>query len=288
MKFDSVPTLSLLMRRLQQVPYLASKNMYRVASYFLTLDQENLEQFCRVLLQAKQNIILCPECFAWQEKGMNCSFCTDHRRDKGLICVVESWQELMTIENSGGYKGVYHILGGVICPLEGIGPEQLTISALVKRAEKNIHEIILATNQTPEGEATASYIASKLKDSSVRISISGLAHTVLPEQLFILYPALGAIFSGAVAGDHISPISETTIMASTSAGAHPLDHAYTQIAYALPAIFCTAIAFMLISLPALDSSNSPGMSWLITSLISLSICCIILQILNKKGKTNDK
>jgi recombination protein RecR len=85
--------------------------------------------------------------------------------------VVETWQELLTIEKTGGYDGVYHVLGGVICPLEGVGPEQLTIDALIKRVdEKGIAEIILATNQTPEGEATASYIAHKLKGKAITIS----------------------------------------------------------------------------------------------------------------------
>ena len=99
-------------------------------------------------------------------------FCADTRRDHTLVCVVETWQELIAIEKTEGYKGVYHVLGGAICPLEGIGPEDLSIELLAKRVgvDTRIKEIILATNQTPEGEATAAFIARKLRDNDVRVS----------------------------------------------------------------------------------------------------------------------
>lgn len=165
------PSLTKLIKALQQVPYLASKNIYRVASHFLYLDQDKLDQFCMTLKEAKQNIMQCTTCFSWQEKDRACSLCANQRRDHGLICVVETWQELLAIEKTGGYQGAYHVLGGAICPLEGIGPENLNIIPLLRRVEAGtIKEIILATNQTPEGEATASYIASKLKNSGVIIS----------------------------------------------------------------------------------------------------------------------
>ncbi len=165
------PSLTKLLKILQQVPYLASKNIYRVANYFLYLDENKLDQFCAALKECKQNTILCPQCFSWQERDRSCALCSNLRRDQSLICVVETWQELLTIEKTGGYNGVYHVLGGAICPLEGIGPENLNIVPLIKRVENgSIKEIILATNQTPEGEATASYVASKLKSWSVAIT----------------------------------------------------------------------------------------------------------------------
>lgn len=169
--FNDTPSLTKLLKTLQQVPYLASKNIYRVASYFLYLDTAKFEQFCLALKEAKQNVALCQTCFSWQEKGRNCSLCTNPRRDQSLVCVVETWQELLAIEKTGGYHGVFHVLGGAICPLEGIGPENLTITSLIKRVENEpVKEIILATNQTPEGEATASFIASKLKHTTVAIT----------------------------------------------------------------------------------------------------------------------
>ena len=91
--------------------------------------------------------------------------------------MVESWHDLVAIERAGGYDGVYHVLGGALCPLDGIGPEDLTIDALLKRVvSSKISEIILATNPTPEGEATASFIASKLTDSKLKVSklVSGV------------------------------------------------------------------------------------------------------------------
>lgn len=175
---ENLPTLKQLLKNLQQVPYLASKNLYKVANHFLTLDEQRLEQFCTALLLAKKNIIRCQNCFIWQEKEGNCLFCSSLKRDKSTVCVVEGWQELMAIEKTGGYNGVYHVLGGVVCPLEGIGPENLTIEQLMHRVQNSfnleddckIKEIILAMNQTPEGEATSAYIANKLKDVSVSIS----------------------------------------------------------------------------------------------------------------------
>lgn len=169
--FNELPTFARLLKSLQQVPYLASKNIYRVASHFLHMDERGVEQFCAVLLEAKKNILLCPTCFAWQEKDSDCLFCGEKKRDSAVVCVVETWQELLSIEKAGGYNGVYHVLGGVIYPLDGIGPEDLTILQLVQRVERGgIKEIILATNQTPEGEATAAFIAHKLQGKDVMIS----------------------------------------------------------------------------------------------------------------------
>lgn len=165
-----LPSLAKLLKSLQQVPYLASKNMYRVASHFLAMDDHRLEQFCATLQEAKQNIVYCQLCFFWQEKDGGCVICSSAKRDRTVICVVETWQELMAIEKTGGYLGLYHVLCGVISPLDGIGPEQLTIEPLLARIDDSIKELILATNQTPEGEATAAFIASKLKQKSVTIS----------------------------------------------------------------------------------------------------------------------
>lgn len=168
---DNLPSLVKLVRQLQQVPYLASKNLYKVVHYFLEIDQQKAENFCKVLLEAKLNIDKCTICWTWKEKGSQCSLCFSSKRDKKIICIVESWQDLITLEKTGGYQGVYHVLGGNLSPLEGIGPEDLTIRYLIARVEKdNPSELIFAFNQTPEGEATAAYIAHKLKDRSLRIS----------------------------------------------------------------------------------------------------------------------
>jgi recombination protein RecR len=167
---DQLPSLAMLLKHIQQVPYVASKNIYRVANHFLDMPEDRLEQFCAILLTAKNKLQHCPVCHAWQEKNGSCVFCASPRRDKGVICVVQSWQEIMAIEKTGGYHGVYHILGGLLCPLEGVGPEDLKIKQLVARVTENTKEIILAFDQTPEGEATASYIADALQGKSVALS----------------------------------------------------------------------------------------------------------------------
>jgi len=167
---NKLPPLKQMLKQLQQVPYLASKNLYRVAVHFLDMDSQQLEQFCQSLADAKRKLEQCTLCFAWKEKIAGCLFCTDKRRDQTLVCVVECWQDLLAIEKTGGYKGVYHVLGGSICPLDGIGPEQLSVEPLVQRASGDVKEVILALNQTPEGGATSLYISQKLKPTAVAVS----------------------------------------------------------------------------------------------------------------------
>lgn len=170
------PTLAKLIKELQQVPYVASKNLYRVVHYVLKSDVTKIDILCKALLDAKQNIEPCALCFAWKERGQGCVQCDNPDRNKSLICVVETWYDMLSIEKTGGYKGLYHILGGALCPLEGIGPQELTIKELMQRVDRSVTEIILATNQTPEGEATAMFIANRLKQSSV--SVTSLARGI--------------------------------------------------------------------------------------------------------------
>jgi recombination protein RecR len=168
---EELPTLAHLLKILQQVPYLASKNLYRVASHFLEMQPQQVTQFCASLEVVKERMKKCDQCFFWREVSAGCIFCASSKRDHATICVVETWQEIVTIEKTKGYIGLYHVLGGSISPLEGVSAEDLTIDALAERVEKGIvKELILATNQTPEGEATASYIARKLKDKNIVIS----------------------------------------------------------------------------------------------------------------------
>jgi len=178
--FNALPSLQKLIRQLQKVPYLASKNIYRVAFHFLTSKDEEIQHFCDVLLQAKKNITMCTVCCNLTQNSEKCVICTNPRRNKSVICVVETWHDLLAIEKAGGYDGMYHVLGGVICPLEGVGPDQLHITSLLKRVDKEIKEIIFATNPTPEGEATASFISSKLSEleQGSSIAISKLASGV--------------------------------------------------------------------------------------------------------------
>ena len=169
--FKDLPTLQHLFNQLRRIPYLASKNLYRVAVHFLRSDRRDLELLCKILLEARENIRPCVECFNWAEKSDRCLFCLDKRRDKSQVCVVESWHDLFAIERVGGYQGLYHVLGGFLSPLEGVGPDDLFIEALFKRLHSGeIKELIVATNPTPEGEATARFIVSRLQGTTLIIS----------------------------------------------------------------------------------------------------------------------
>ncbi|MBD3272870.1 recombination protein RecR [Candidatus Dependentiae bacterium] len=162
--FRGLPSLQKLVRQLQKVPYLASKNVYRVALHFLNTKQDDLELLCSTILQVKKDVKICSICFNLTQDSDICSICSSKNRDNFQICVLETWHDLFAIERAGGYQGVYHILGGSLCPLEGIGPEELNIKSLINRVNEKTQEIIFATNSTPEGEATASFISSKLED----------------------------------------------------------------------------------------------------------------------------
>jgi recombination protein RecR len=168
---QTLPSLQKLIRHLQKVPYLASKNVYRVAAHFVTADVEALTTLCQAILEAKTNIMLCSTCFNWTEGTPLCAICTAPERHADVICVVESWQDLMAIERGAGFTGHYHVLGGSLNPLEGIGPDKLTFEPLLVRLMSgSIREVILGTNPTPEGEATASYLASRMRSLNVNVS----------------------------------------------------------------------------------------------------------------------
>lgn len=171
MKLQQLPSLQNLIRQLQKVPYLASKNIYRVAMYMINADKKNIELLCQAIMQAKENIRHCITCYNWTEQEDQCVICLSPKRNNTVICVVETWHDLQAIERAGEFQGVYHVLGGSLCPLEGIGPDELYIKPLLHRlAVGNVKEVIFATNPTPEGEATSSYIASKVVDKEIVIS----------------------------------------------------------------------------------------------------------------------
>ncbi len=168
----SLPSLHALIGNLQRIPYLASKNVYKVAGYFLEVSDHDIEKLCTALREAKKNIRSCIRCFNWTEKEDLCLICSDQKRNQTIICVVETWYDLIAIERAQEYDGVYHVLGGVLSPLMGMGPDEIRIKELLSRLDETIKEVIFATNPTPEGETTASFIATKFP---VRLQVSKLA-----------------------------------------------------------------------------------------------------------------
>ena len=140
--FNALPSLQKLVRQLQKVPYLASKNIYRVAIHFLMSKNEEVQHFCDVLLQARKNIGTCNICFNLTQNADQCAICSSDKREKSVICVVETWHDLFAIEKAGGYNGSYHVLGGSICPLEGVGPDNLHIDSVIALGCKGEQPVI--------------------------------------------------------------------------------------------------------------------------------------------------
>ena len=152
----------------ERLPGIGPKSASRLAFYLLNTPESYVVEIARSLLAIKKEVKICKECFSVTENEI-CSICSDEKRSKKMICVVERAIDVMAIENIGGYKGVYHVLGGVVNPLEHVSPDDLKIDELIDRVEKMINngeeiEIILATNPTMEGEATALYIKKKLEN----------------------------------------------------------------------------------------------------------------------------
>jgi recombination protein RecR len=175
---DHLPHALQLLKQLQQVPYLASKNLYRVAHYFLEMDEKRLAIFLQALKDAHNYTVKCTTCWSWKEATAACPWCTSTKRNQKQICVIETWHDLYAIEKTGAYLGSYHVLGGAICPLDGLGPEDLTIESLIDRVSSGCDEVILAVNQTPEGEATASFIARKLENLKLSSKITCLSRGI--------------------------------------------------------------------------------------------------------------
>jgi len=166
-----IPTIDRVYKQLQQVPYLASRNVYRVLDHFLDMDAQERQAFAQALVALNEQLTRCDNCYLWKETQYPCVFCGDQRRDGRIVCVVARWHDVFLIERSHAFSGLYHVLGGLICPLEGVGPEHLSIDRLSRRVHNGgIQEVVLALSQTPEGEATSSYIAQQLAQSGVKIT----------------------------------------------------------------------------------------------------------------------
>ncbi|MBW1667960.1 MAG: recombination protein RecR [Deltaproteobacteria bacterium] len=164
------PPLEKLIEQFSRLPGIGQKSAARIALYVLKSDRELAENLASALVEVKDQIRLCSVCFNLTDNDP-CSICRDQSRANGVLCIVEGPGELLAIEESGVFKGRYHVLHGVLSPLEGIGPEDLKISELFQRIEpEGIKEIILATNPTAEGEATASFLAKSLAEKGLKIT----------------------------------------------------------------------------------------------------------------------
>ncbi|MCB0362395.1 MAG: recombination protein RecR [Bdellovibrionales bacterium] len=178
-----VPSLEKLTHELSKLPGVGPKTAQRLAYHLLRSPQDNITRLREALQAVKDNIHECPECFAYTEESDLCQFCQDSGRDDGLLCVVEDPSDIWRIESSGAFKGRYHVLHGSISPLDGIHPQDLKISPLLKKIEEGsdgarspILEVILALDADLEGDTTVLYLAKVLREKGLRIS--RIAHGV--------------------------------------------------------------------------------------------------------------
>lgn len=159
-----------LIHELAKLPGIGPRTAQRLAFYVLTLPQEEVTRLVEALVEAKQKIGFCTLCGHLTEVSP-CSICSDFNRDQSLICVVEEPKDVIAMEKTRVFKGLYHVLGGAISPLEGIGPEDLRIKDLLQRTAQNrFSEVIIATDPNVEGEATALYLSKILKPLGLRIT----------------------------------------------------------------------------------------------------------------------
>lgn len=170
-----------LINAFERLPGIGPKGATRLVFYLINTPKSYVEDLASCLIKMKEDVKICKMCFSVSEQDI-CSICKDSKRNIRQICVVEKAIDVMTIENMGGYKGVYHVLGGVVNPLEHIGPDDLRIDELIQKVKsllsdtkdkKEDLEVILATNPTMEGEATALHIKKRLEGLPLRLSRIG-------------------------------------------------------------------------------------------------------------------
>ena len=170
MMMESIESLQRLAEQFGKLPGVGRKSAMRMAFALLQLDELDVAEFASAMLDAKQKIHECPICGNLTDEEI-CYVCDDETRDRGLICVVEDVKAVMSIEKVREYRGVYHVLHGVISPINGITPDKIRLKELITRVgEDDVREVIVATNPTPDGEVTAMYISKYLKPLGVKVT----------------------------------------------------------------------------------------------------------------------
>ena len=164
------PPIERLVAALRRLPGIGEKSAARLAFHLLSASDAQVAELADAIARLKKEIVLCEECFDLTDASP-CAICRDPRRDSSLICVVEEPADLAAIEASGRFAGRYHVLGGALSPIDGIGPEELRLAELEARVRRGgVGEVILATNPTAEGDATAHDLAERLRGSGARVT----------------------------------------------------------------------------------------------------------------------
>ena len=162
-------SLTRLVEQLQKLPGIGAKSAHRLAFHILKTPREDAERLCDAIREVKERVTYCSICNNITDTDP-CGFCTGTTRDQRLICVVEEPQNVAVVEKTREFRGVYHVLMGALSPLHGVGPDDLKIKGLLSRVAAGADEVIVATNPTVEGEATALYLARLLKPLGVRVT----------------------------------------------------------------------------------------------------------------------
>lgn len=170
------PSIERLIESFEKLPSIGHKTAIRLAFHMLDMSNEEIEEFTKSITDAKQKLKFCSICFNISDTDP-CPICNDSKRDQSTICVVEDVRDIMAMERTHEYKGVYHVLHGTISPMNGIGPDDIKIKELLNRVRDNeIKEVIIATNPRVEGEATSIYLAKLLK--AFDIKVTRIAHGI--------------------------------------------------------------------------------------------------------------
>lgn len=171
---DFAKPVAKLIKELNKLPGIGPKTAQRLAFHILNSSDENVQSLADAIIDAKKSTCICPNCCNLTDV-VPCPICVDENRDKGIICVVEHPKDVAALERTREYKGLYHVLHGVISPMDNVGPDKLKIKELLKRLKNgNVEELVMATNPTVEGEATAMYIARIV--SPLGVKVTRIAH----------------------------------------------------------------------------------------------------------------
>lgn len=167
---ESVPVIQKLLDELERMPGIGPKSAQRIAYWMLNSDRETVLRLADAIVEVKNTVHFCSRCFNYAE-GDVCAICDSRRRDASVICVVSEPRDIDAIERTAVFSGLYHVLGGALSPMDGIGPDDLHIAELLKRlADDTVEEVVLATNPNVEGETTAAYLARLIKPLGIKVT----------------------------------------------------------------------------------------------------------------------
>lgn len=167
---NSAPAIQKLLDEFERLPGIGPKSAQRIVYWLLNTDRATALRLSDAIVEVKDTVRFCRQCFNYAE-GDLCEICASDKRDRSIICVVSEPRDIPPIERTGAFSGLYHVLGGVLSPLDGIGPDQLHIKELMSRlADGAVQEVILATNPNVEGETTASYLARLIRPLGVKVT----------------------------------------------------------------------------------------------------------------------